>query len=78
MVPINVDNSTVAITSIITSGIVFVFAVVHDVSPSISVGVAAFVGILLYAIGVIPIGLLVVVGIGLVIGIVKTLAGRKK
>lgn len=71
MLPVEVDSSTLVITSIVSAAITFGFCRAMSVSSSGSVVIAAVVGIALYVIGVIPIGLLAVVGIAMLIGIVK-------
>lgn len=74
MVPMNVDGSTVAATSIITAVITFFFATsVGKVKPAASLALAVAVGIILNAIGVIPIGLLLVVGFSMIVAIYKTI-----
>ena len=77
-IPVHVDSSTVAITSVITSAIIFVFALVHKVPTLVALGIAAVVGIILYLIGAIPIGLIAIVGLALVVGIFKALMGKGK
>ena len=73
MVPVNVDSSTVAVTSAISAAITFGFCVAMDLKPGVSLAIAAVVGIALYSFGVIPIGLLAVVGIAMAIAIFKKL-----
>ena len=72
MIHADIDSSTLAVTSMVMAAITVVFCKSMDVSLGTSIIIGAVVGIVLYAIGVIPIGLLVVAGIGMVIGIVKT------
>jgi len=71
MVPVAVDSSTLLITSLVSAAITFGFCRAVDATPGVSAAIAAAVGIALYSIGVIPIGLLAVVGIAMVVGIVK-------
>jgi len=74
VVPMSIDSSTVAVTSIITSAIIFLFGTtVLQLKPSIALAIAIVVGVTLYAIGVIPIGLLIVVGILLSVAIFRTI-----
>ena len=73
IVPIDVDNSTVAITSIVSGVITLVFFLVHEIPFGFSAIVAIVVGVALYSFGVIPIGILVVVGFAMVVGILKAL-----
>jgi TPR repeat protein len=74
MVPMNVDSSTVAATSIITAVITFFFATsVGKIKPAASLALAVVVGIILNAIGVIPIGLLLVVGLSMIVAIFKAI-----
>lgn len=75
MVPLPVDSSTVAITSVVSAVITFGFCAAMELKPSISLAIAAGVGILLYSLGVIPIGLLAVVGFAMVAAIFKKLFG---
>ena len=71
MIHADIDSSTSAVTSIIMAAITVGFCRSMEVSLITSFVIGAVVGIVLYMIGVIPIGLLVVVGVGMVIGIVK-------
>lgn len=72
MIPVNVDSSTVAATSIVTSVITFFFATaVVQIKPTIALFLAAIVGLILYSTGVIPIGLLLVVGIAMIAAILN-------
>lgn len=75
MVPLPVDSSTVAITSVVSAVITFGFCAAMELKPGISLAVAAGVGMLLYSLGVIPIGLLAVVGFAMVAAIFKRLFG---
>jgi hypothetical protein len=75
MIPVDVDSSTVAITSVISAVITFGFCAAMELKPGISLAIAAGVGILLYSLGVIPIGLLAVVGFAMVSVIFKKLFG---
>ena len=71
MVPITVDNSTLLITSVVSAAITFGFCRAMEVSSGASFAIAGVVGVALYAIGVIPIGLLVVVGVAMLVGIAR-------
>lgn len=74
VVPMDIDNSTVIITSAITATITYFFGVtVLEFKPGVALTIAVTVGIVLYAIGVIPIGFLVVVGISMIIAIFKSM-----
>ncbi len=75
MVPLPVDSSTLAITSVVSAVITFGFCAAMELKPGVSLAIAAVVGILLYSLGVIPIGLLVVVGIAMIAAIFKKLFG---
>jgi len=66
MVPVVVDSSTVAITSAISAVVTFGFCGALGLRAGPSLAIAAGAGIALYSLGVIPVGLLVVVGIGMV------------
>lgn len=73
MIPLPVDSSTVVITSVVSAVITFGFCAAMELKPGISLAIAASVGILLYNLGVIPIGLLAVVGFAMVAAIFKKL-----
>lgn len=75
IVPVNVDNSTVAITSVISAIIVFGFCAAMELTPGTSLAIAVGVGVVLYSFGVIPIELLAVVGFTMVVTILKKLFG---
>lgn len=77
MVPVNVDSSTVAITSVVSAVITFGFCAAMELKPGVSLAIAIGVGIALYSFGVIPIGLLAVVGFAMVVAIFKKLFGGK-
>lgn len=72
MIHAEIDSSTIVVTSMIMAAITVGFCKSMDVSLGTSIIIGAIVGVVLYAIGIIPIGLLVVAGIGMIIGIVKT------
>lgn len=74
MVPVNVDSSTLAATSVLSGAITFVFCTVAmETRAGVAAGIALAVGALLYLTGIIPIGLLLVVGAGMVVAIGKKL-----
>lgn len=73
MVPVDVDSSTVVITSVVSAIITFGFCAAMELKPGVSLAIAVGVGIVLYSIGVIPIGLLVVVGFAMIVTIFKRL-----
>ncbi len=74
-IPVNVDSSTVAITSVISAVITLGFCATMEMSPGISLAVAVVVGLALYGFGVIPIGLLAIVGFAMIVTIFKKLFG---
>ena len=77
MVSMPVDNSTLAITSIICAGLLFVFLLVaaddEFRKPPIAATIAIIAGGLLYWLGFIPIGIMIVAAFVLVIGIFRAL-----
>jgi len=75
VVPVDVDSSTVAITSVISAVITFGFCAAMELKPGTSLAIAVGVGILLYSLGVIPIGLLVVVGFAMIVAVFKKITG---
>ena len=75
MVPVDIESSTIATTSVVSAVITFGFCAAMELKPSVSLAIAIGVGILLYSIGVIPIGLLAVVGFAMGAAIFKKLFG---
>ena len=75
VVPLNADSSTVVVTSVISAVIAFGFCAAMELKPGVSLAIAAAVGIALYSFGVIPIGLLAVVGFAMVVTIFKKIFG---
>lgn len=75
MVPVDVDSSTVVITSVVSAVVTFGFCASIKLKAGVSLAIAVGVGIALYSFGVIPIGLLAVVGIAMVVAIFKKLFG---
>lgn len=75
MVPLPVDSSTVAVTSAVSAVVTFGFCAAMGLKPGISLAIATGVGILLYSLGVIPIGLLAIVGVAMATAIFKKLFG---
>lgn len=73
MVPVDVDSFTVAVTSVVSAIVTFGFCAALGLKPGVSLAIAAGVGIALYSFGVIPIGLLAVVGFVMIITIFKKL-----
>ena len=77
MVSMPVDNSTLAITSIICAGLLFVFLLVaaddEFRKPPIAAAIAIIAGGLLYWLGFIPIGLMIAAALALVVGIFRAL-----
>ena len=79
VMPIDASSSTIAWSSAVTAGITFVFLItIAKFKPSIALSVAAVVGLLLWSIGIIPIGLFAVVGISMIVAIFKVLSGKNK
>jgi len=79
MIPVSVDSSTLAATSVVMSVITFGFcAAVGGLKPGVSLAIGAAVGIILYSLGIIPIGLLAIVGFAMIVGIFKTIFGDNK
>lgn len=75
MVPVDVDSSTVAVTSVVSAIITFGFCLALELKPGVALAISAAVGIALYSFGVIPIGLLAVVGFAMIVTIFKKLFG---
>lgn len=75
IVPVDIESSTIAITSVVSAVITFGFCAAMELKPGVSLAIAIGVGILLYSIGVIPIGLLAVVGFAMGAAIFKKLFG---
>ena len=77
MVSVPVDNSTLAITSIICAGLLFVFLLVaaddEFRKPPIAATIAIVAGGLLYWLGFIPIGIMITAAFALVVGIFRAL-----
>ena len=76
MIPMPIDDSMVSLSSVVTASIVFIFAVVHGMKPSVWAGIAVAVGLVLYFLKVVPIGLLVTVCIALIVGIFKAMVAK--
>ncbi|AXF86350.1 hypothetical protein DTO96_102100 [Ephemeroptericola cinctiostellae] len=80
MVSMPVDNSTLAITSIICAGLLFVFLLVaaddEFRKPPIAATIAIVAGGLLYWLGFIPIGIMIAAAFALVVGIFRALKGN--
>ena len=77
MVSMPVDNSTLAITSIICAGLLFVYILVaaddEFRKPPIAATIAIVAGGLLYWLGFIPIGIMITAAFALVVGIFMAL-----
>lgn len=77
MVSMPVDNSTLAITSIICAGLLFVYILVaaddEFRKPPIAATIAIVAGGLLYWLGFIPIGIMITAAFALVVGIFRAL-----
>lgn len=80
MVSMPVDNSTLAITSIICAGLLFVFLLVaaddEFRKPPTAATIAIVAGGLLYWLGFIPIGIMIAAALALVGGIFRALKGN--
>ena len=77
VVSVSVDNSTLAITSIICAGLLFIFLLVaaddEFRKPPIAATIAIVTGGLLYWLGFIPIGIMIAAAFALVVGIFRAL-----
>lgn len=77
VVSVSVDNSTLAITSIICAGLLFIFLLVaaddEFRKPPIAATIAIVTGGLLYWLGFIPIGIMIAAAFVLVVGIFRAL-----
>jgi hypothetical protein len=76
MIPLDVDSSTVVITSAISAIVTFGFCAAMEMPLGASFTIAAVVGIALYSFGIVPIGLLLVIGFAMIVTIFKKLFGR--
>lgn len=75
MVPMPISDSMLTTSSVIMGIITFGFCSSVDIKPGTSLGIGIGVGFLLHALGVVPIGLLVVVGFGMIVVIFKSMFG---
>ena len=75
VVHIPIDDSTLIATSAVMSVITFGFCASMGIKPGISLVIGAVVGIILYNFGIIPIGLLAVVGFSMIAVIFKKMFG---
>lgn len=73
-----IDNSTLVATSAVMSVITFGFCAAMGIKPGIALLIGAIVGIVLYSLGIVPIGLLAVVGFAMIVAIFKTIFGSGK
>lgn len=71
MIPSSFDSSTLATTSAVMGVIAFGFSAAMGLKPVPAMVIGVGVGIALFSLGVVPVGLLIVVAIGMVIGIFK-------
>lgn len=82
IVSMPVDNSTLAITSIICADLLFVFLLVaaddEFRKPPIAATIAIVAGGLLYWLGFIPIGIMIAAAFALVVGIFRALNNNDK
>ncbi len=71
---IPMDNSIVVASSVVMSIITFVFcSVIADIKPGFSLIIGVAVGVVLYIYGIVPIGLLAVLGFGMLAAIFKSI-----
>ena len=77
MIQAPINSSTLALTSVLSAVITYAFCRSNEIPSGASAIIASVVGIALYVIGVIPIGLLVIVGIGILLAIAKSLYKSK-
>lgn len=75
VIHIPIDDSTLIATSAVMSVITFGFCTSMGIKPGISLVIGAVVGIILYSLGIIPIGLLAVVGFSMIAVIFKKMFG---
>ena len=75
---IPMDGSTIAATSVVMSIITFGFCSAMGIKPGIALIIGLVVGIVLYSLGSVPIGVLAVVGFAMIVGIFKTVFGGNK
>lgn len=78
MIPVSFDSSTVAATSAVMSVITFGFCAAMGMKPGTALGIGVAVGVILYNLGVVPIGFLAFVGFAMVVGIFKAMFGGNK
>ena len=77
MIHAPIDSSTLALTSVLSAVITYAFCRSNEISSGASAIIASVIGVALYAIGVIPIGLLVIVGIGMLLAVAKSMFKSK-
>lgn len=70
-VPVHVDHSTLVVTSIASAAVAWGVCRAISLTQEVSLAIALVVGGVLYASGVIPIGLLVVIGVAAVAAVFK-------
>lgn len=73
-----IDSSTLVATSAVMGVITFGFCTAMGIKPGIALMIGAIVGIILYSLGVVPIGLIVVVGFAMIVAICKTVISSGK
>lgn len=74
VIPVTIDNSILVMTSVASAGVSYFFAtIVGGIKSEIALIIGLVVGILLYSTGIIPLGLLILVGIGMVVAIFNQL-----
>jgi hypothetical protein len=78
MIPVSVDSSTLVTTSVVMSVITVGFCAAMGLQPGVALSIGAAAGIILYSLGIIPIGLLAVIGFAMIVGIFKSVFGDNK
>lgn len=68
-----IDESTLITASVIMSIITFGFSAALGARPGTALLIGAIVGIVLYSLGIVPIGLLAVVGFAMAAGIFRAI-----
>lgn len=77
IVSMHIEGSTLAVTSAVSAAITFGFCVsAGGMKPVASIGVAIAVGLFLYTVGVIPVGIILAVGFAMVVAIFKSVGNN--
>lgn len=73
-----IDSSVVALSSVATAAIAYAFFLkVVELSPLVCFAISAGIGVVLFMIGIVPIGHLALVGVGMLIAIGRTVMGGR-